>query len=170
MGNLGGIAAIATGFLMGPVRQRAHRRALLHDGRGVRSARGGGVLSPTVVVIAPAAFCLGYCASGLQKGVSALAVEFYPPALRSTGLGWGLGVGRRGAILGPMVPGLLLQAGWRPAPVFYLMAVSLLLGGTAIAFMQAWYQQRSLPAREGAGTLFAAHNNRPNPANRAPTR
>jgi AAHS family 4-hydroxybenzoate transporter-like MFS transporter len=168
LGNLGGIAAIATGFLMD--RFGSARIVKLYFMTGAAFVLlVGAVLSPAVVVIAPAAFCLGYCVSGLQKGVSALAVEFYPPALRSTGLGWVLGVGRSGAILGPMVPGLLLQAGWKPAPVFYLMAVPLLLGGTAIAFMQAWYRRRSLPAREGAETLLAAHDKRHNPADRAPT-
>lgn len=163
LGNLGGIAAIATGFLMDRFGGARIVKAYFLTGAAFVLLVGA-VLSPAVVVIAPAAFCLGFCVSGLQKGVSALAVAFYPPALRSTGLGWVLGVGRSGAILGPMAPGLLMQAGWTPAHIFYLMAAPLLLGGAGIAFMQVWYRQRS-----HAGTLPSALVDLPDSANRAQT-
>ncbi|WP_144146761.1 MFS transporter [Paraburkholderia sp. BCC1884] len=146
LANLGGIAAIATGYLMD--RFGRSRVVIGYFFAGALFVPLVGVLlSPTVIVIAPAAFCLGYCVSGLQKGVSALAVEFYPPVLRSTGLGWVLGIGRSGAILGPMVPGFLMQSGWGPQQVFFLMALPLALGAISIAFMQVWYQKPLSPER-----------------------
>ncbi|CAN7373698.1 MULTISPECIES: MFS transporter [unclassified Caballeronia] len=141
LGNLGGIAAIATGILMD--RFGNARVVTIYFVAGAAFVLlVGALLSPTVVVIAPAAFCLGYCVSGLQKGVSALTIAFYPPALRSTGLGWVLGIGRSGAILGPILPGLLMQNGWQPPYIFYFMAMPLLFGGGGIAIMQAYYRQR----------------------------
>ncbi|MBN3846274.1 MFS transporter [Paraburkholderia sp. Ac-20342] len=160
LGNLGGIAAIATGFLMDRFGSARVVTAYFLMGAAFVLLLGT-LLSPAVVVIAPAAFCLGYCVSGLQKGVSALAIEFYPPALRSTGLGWVLGIGRSGAILGPMIPGFLMQAGWPPAHVFYLMAVPLVLGGAGIALMRAWYRQRSLPEQMQIHVSPSIHDDYP---------
>ncbi|TNC29147.1 aromatic acid/H+ symport family MFS transporter [Amycolatopsis alkalitolerans] len=37
---------------------------------------------------------------------------FYPPDARSTGVSWALVVGRDGGILGPLVAGAALGAGW----------------------------------------------------------
>jgi AAHS family 4-hydroxybenzoate transporter-like MFS transporter len=64
------------------------------------------------------AFVLGFCVVGAQGGINALAAGFYPTSIRSTGIGWALGVGRIGSIVGPVVAGLLLSAGWRPQQVF----------------------------------------------------
>ena len=47
-----------------------------------------------------------------QIGMNALAAEVYPTAIRSTGVGWALGVGRIGSIIGPLVGGGLLALGW----------------------------------------------------------
>lgn len=42
---------------------------------------------------------------GSQFCINALASAFYPTAVRSTGVGWALGVGRIGSILGPLIGG-----------------------------------------------------------------
>ena len=52
----------------------------------------------------------GFAVSGGQKSVNALAVIFYPTAVRSTGVGWALGVGRIGSIMDP--PGWLADGAW----------------------------------------------------------
>ena len=44
-------------------------------------------------VLLTATFFIGVCVSGGQKSAIALAAIFYPPALRSTGVGWALGQG-----------------------------------------------------------------------------
>src|SRR6185369_4010123 len=61
-------------------------------------------------LIAAASFGSGFCTSGVQKGGNALSIYFYPVALRSTGLGWALGIGRIGAIMGPAAVGYLLAS------------------------------------------------------------
>ena len=81
-------------------------------------------------LIAVSSFGSGFCTSGVQKGGNALCVYFYPTALRSTGLGWGLGIGRIGAIVGPLAVGYMLTAGWSSAAVFTATAIPMLLGRT----------------------------------------
>jgi AAHS family 4-hydroxybenzoate transporter-like MFS transporter len=64
------------------------------------------VASPVLLVIA--ATVAGFCLIGGQTGVNALASTFYPTFIRSTGVGWALGIGRIGSIAGPAVGGILI--------------------------------------------------------------
>ena len=50
-------------------------------------------------------FVAGWAIIGGQPGINALSATFYPTYLRSTGVGWGLGIGRTGAIVGPLPRG-----------------------------------------------------------------
>jgi AAHS family 4-hydroxybenzoate transporter-like MFS transporter len=52
----------------------------------------------------------GFFAGAGQAGVIAVAARTYPVAARSTGVGWAMAVGRLGAVVGPLVGGILL--GW----------------------------------------------------------
>jgi AAHS family 4-hydroxybenzoate transporter-like MFS transporter len=108
------------------------------------------------VLIGAASFGSGFCTSGVQKGGNALSIYFYPTALRSTGLGWGLGIGRIGAIVGPLAVGYLLTSGWSAAAVFCAMAVPMLVGATAIVAMGRAYGigplvERAVHAGRSAG-------------------
>jgi AAHS family 4-hydroxybenzoate transporter-like MFS transporter len=89
--------------------------------------------------IIAASFGSGFCTSGVQKGGNALSVYFYPVALRSTGLGWGLGIGRIGAIMGPLAVGYLLTSGWASPAIFAVMAVPMLVGASIILAMGRAY-------------------------------
>jgi len=81
------------------------------------SAAGGlGALAATI-------FVAGFCVIGGQTGANALAAEFYPTAIRSTGVGWALGIGRVGSILGPFVGGWLLSSVVDFRHVFWAAAV-----------------------------------------------
>jgi len=94
---------------------------------------------PVATLIIANSFGSGFCTSGVQKGGNALSVYFYPTALRSTGLGWGLGIGRIGAILGPLAVGYLLTAGWAPSAVFLAMTIPMIAGASAIFSMGRRY-------------------------------
>jgi AAHS family 4-hydroxybenzoate transporter-like MFS transporter len=52
-----------------------------------------------------------------------LAAQFYPTFIRSTGIGWALGIGRIGSIVGPLLAGVLLSNGWQPWQVLLAGAV-----------------------------------------------
>jgi AAHS family 4-hydroxybenzoate transporter-like MFS transporter len=87
-----------------------------------------------------AAFFAGFCVSGGQKSIIALAAVFYPTPVRSTGVGWALGIGRIGGIGGPWLFGMLL--GWHltPAGAFYTASMPLLLAAGAVTFMGRLYR------------------------------
>jgi AAHS family 4-hydroxybenzoate transporter-like MFS transporter len=64
----------------------------------------------------------GWTVIGAQPGVNALAATFYPTSLRSTGIGWGLGIGRIGAIVGPVLGGIFLSRQWSAEQLFLAAA------------------------------------------------
>lgn len=70
-----------------------------------------------------AIFVAGFCVIGGQPAVNALAATSYPTALRSTGIGWSLGIGRFGSILGPVLGGHLIGLGWSSSSLFMASAV-----------------------------------------------
>jgi AAHS family 4-hydroxybenzoate transporter-like MFS transporter len=69
------------------------------------------------------AFLVGWGIFGGQPGLNALAATYYPTDLRSTGIGAGLGVGRLGAILGPLLAAALLERSWSSQALFVAAAV-----------------------------------------------
>ena len=82
-----------------------------------------------------AAALAGFCAAGGQIGSNALAAALYPTAIRSTGVGWALGVGRIGAILGPLVAGALLGLSWTPQEIIQAAAAPALAGAAAVLLL-----------------------------------
>ncbi|QEL54196.1 MFS transporter [Chromobacterium paludis] len=90
-------------------------------------------------------FCAGFCIIGVQPAVNALAASAYPTGLRATGVGWSLGVGRVGSVLGPWLGGVLIGLAWSQAALFALLAL-VTLGSAAVV----WAYHRE-PARRPAG-------------------
>jgi AAHS family 4-hydroxybenzoate transporter-like MFS transporter len=80
--------------------------------------------------------------SGIQKCINALMVFFYPTALRSTGLGWAFGIGRFGAMVGPILAGFLFDLKWPVEQVFDVYAIPMLIGGLAILVMYRAYTEK----------------------------
>lgn len=77
----------------------------------------------SAVLLFAAIFMAGWCVVGGQPGINSLAALFYPTYLRSTGIGWGLGIGRVGAIVGPFFGGQLMALHWTNRELFYAAAV-----------------------------------------------
>jgi MFS transporter, AAHS family, 4-hydroxybenzoate transporter len=77
----------------------------------------------------------GFCVVGGQTASNALAADYYPTSIRSTGVGWCLGIGRIGGIIGPIVAGVLLTFG-SAQRLFWVAAIPALIG-TAAAFAVA---------------------------------
>jgi AAHS family 4-hydroxybenzoate transporter-like MFS transporter len=109
----------------------------------------GLALSRPEWVLMTATFFAGCCVSGGQKSVIALAAVFYPAPIRSTGVGWALGIGRIGGIGGPLLVGLLL--GWHlsPASIFYAASIPMLVAGLLVALL-GWRYGTRAPAAEPA--------------------
>ncbi|WP_019832854.1 MFS transporter [Sphingomonas sp. PR090111-T3T-6A] len=76
-------------------------------------------------VLAITAGCATSAAGGTLLAVSA---GTYVPSARSTGIGWALGVGRTGTVLGPLAVGVMLGLGASVALTFATIAMLALLG------------------------------------------
>ena len=64
-------------------------------------------------------------------GAIALAATIYPTPIRFTGAGWGMAMGRFGQIIGPLVAGVLLGAGWTAGPIMTVTACGGLIGASS---------------------------------------
>lgn len=82
-------------------------------------------------------FVAGLGVVGGQCGVNALAATYYPTDLRSTGIGSGLGVGRIGAIVGPVLAGELMGLRWSSQELFLAAAVPALISALMM-FAMRW--------------------------------
>jgi len=63
-------------------------------------------------------FLAGMTIIGSQTGANATCGKLYPARMRTTGLGWALGVGRLGGIAAPVLGGWLLSLGMPPTQIF----------------------------------------------------
>jgi len=95
-----------------------------------------GLVSHSIVLVTIAIFASGFCIIGGQIASNALTATFYPTAIRSTGVGWALGIGRIGSIVGPLVGGAMLARDMGAQPLFAAAAVPALVAAVA-AFMLA---------------------------------
>jgi MFS transporter, AAHS family, 4-hydroxybenzoate transporter len=68
-------------------------------------------------------FAAGICIVGAQPALNALASTLYPTEIRATGVGWSLGVGRAGAIVGPVVAAQLVALNWSSQTLFLAASV-----------------------------------------------
>lgn len=67
--------------------------------------------------------------AGGTQGANALAGAYYPTFIRSTGLGWALGVGRIGSILGSLLGALLIAQHFALQGIFFIAAGCGLVSG-----------------------------------------
>lgn len=75
----------------------------------------------------------GAAVIGAQAGITAMAASLYPTAMRSTGLGWALGIGRLGSIVGPALGGVALSHGWSAAGIFLAAAAPAVAAAAVVA-------------------------------------
>ena len=61
---------------------------------------------------------------GGQIAANALTADYYPTSVRATGVGWALGIGRIGSIIGPLVAGVLIDAKWSTGALFMAAAAA----------------------------------------------
>ena len=143
MSTLISVGGIVAGIVSGPLMDRYNAykvMALLYLGGSLLVAASG-VAGPAA--LAWVTFGAGFCVSGGQKSINALAVIFYPTQVRSTGVGWALGIGRFGSILGPVLAGGLLSWGWTTASLLQLAALPMLLAALMIYVMGLYYSSHA---------------------------
>jgi AAHS family 4-hydroxybenzoate transporter-like MFS transporter len=132
IGSMLQIGGIAGTFGLGRIIDRFSFRALaLVYFIAVFAVGSIGYLSHSAVMVTLAIFVAGFCVVGGQIAANALASAFYPTAVRATGVGWALGIGRIGSIVGPLVGGILLTMKWSAAEVFMTAAGAALCAALA---------------------------------------
>lgn len=100
-------------------------------------------------LVAALIFLAGLGCSGAQLGAIYVSSISYPTSIRSTGVGWALGTGRLGAVVGPLIGGFLLAFGWPFRSLFLLAAIPPLVG--ALASVTLGREARRLRLAHGAG-------------------
>jgi AAHS family 4-hydroxybenzoate transporter-like MFS transporter len=112
-----------------------------------------GLSLPMLYVIV---FVAGWCIVGGQPGLNALSSSYYPTYLRSTGVGAGLGVGRIGAIVGPMIGSALVAQQWPPQQLLWAAAVPAAISTAVIVTL--WFVLGPTPKpSDAAGAPVLAH-------------
>lgn len=87
-----------------------------------------GFLEHNETALMTAVFLAGFCSLGLQFGLNSSASVLYPTAIRSKGVGWAIGMGRWGAVIGPMFGGYLISLHVPFSKLFPIVAGPVVLG------------------------------------------
>ncbi|WP_236710981.1 MFS transporter [Novosphingobium barchaimii] len=95
-----------------------------------------GAVSMPIAATLSTAFLIGAFIQGGFNGCYPLATRFYPAEVRSTGLGWAMGVGRIGAVIGPMLGGILLAEKVALPVIFVIFAVPAVLAGLCASLIR----------------------------------
>jgi len=150
--NLGGIAGCGL-FALAAARLDVHRLLVCALVGSALLAATFGLAMSRLNIALWAALVLGIIANAAMAGLYAVGPPLYPTAVRATGMGWAIGIGRFGAILAPIVSGMLLDRGWAPAQLYFLFsgpftiaALAMLLIGPSRAHRQSSSDGRSTRA------------------------
>ena len=91
----------------------------------------------------------GFCITGIQCSLNGTAGLAYPTPVRSRGLGAALGVGRIGAVVGPLVAGAMVASGVTSARDLFLLPLLPLAVATVASFVVV----RLLDLRQAPGAV-----------------
>lgn len=85
----------------------------------------------SVDTAAVALFMVGLFVGGGASGAIAVAATIYPTAIRSSGIGWAMSMGRTGQVLAPLFAGAVIASGWSNMSLFMMLGVAPLQIGRA---------------------------------------
>lgn len=94
---------------------------------------------------------IGAASVGVQNISNAFVSQYYPPSMRSTGVGAAMAFGRIGGIFAPTFVGILLTMNLTPQLNFTFIACAAVLGGIAILFVQEKHAHYRSESDETAG-------------------
>jgi MFS transporter, AAHS family, 4-hydroxybenzoate transporter len=98
-------------------------------------------------LLAAVIFFSGLTTTGSQTGANATCGKLYPARMRTSGLGWALGIGRLGGIAAPPLGGWLLSLGLPPRQIFLSACGFALVAAVATALLAL----RGMQAAPGPG-------------------
>lgn len=132
IGSMFQVGGVVGTFVLGHLIDRFSFRALaLVYFIAVFAVGAIGQLGHSATLVTIAIFVAGFCIVGGQIAANALAAGFYPTSVRATGVGWALGIGRIGSIIGPSVGGILLSLKWGAGELFMTAAFAALCAAIA---------------------------------------
>ncbi|WP_167760234.1 MFS transporter [Paraburkholderia pallida] len=119
------IGAVAGTVLVGSAMQRyGDFRVLAWSFLGATLSVGGlGMFTSSLSHVLMSSALSGFFLSASCAGLIAVAAESYPTSVRSTGIGWAIGVGRIGSIVGPMFAGQLLMLQWSVRNIYLMLGI-----------------------------------------------
>ncbi len=126
-------------IILGPVANRRPGPLL-----GTAYAAGGvaialiGQSGHSTVMLLMTSFAAGFFATGAQLCTIAFGAAYYDTHVRATGVGWSMGVGRVGGVLGPVFGGMLIAAGVA-APMLFLLTGGVALCAAVAALIMGTY-------------------------------
>ena len=131
LNNGGGvIGTLIVGALIGRVSAQGALRLVL-VGAGAFIALMGLAVAH-VGAFALVAILAGFCASAAGGAVLAVSAGLYPPEGRATAVGWALGFGRIGTVVGPAVVGLLVAGDWSVSAIYLVIAAVAVTGASFV--------------------------------------
>ncbi len=101
-------------------------------------------------ILIPAMFFTGVSIQGGQPCLNTISATYYPTAIRATGVGWALGVGRVGAFIGPLIGGFLVGQQFSVPAVILANVLPAMLGAVAIVMFQMSHQAKPVLAAQSA--------------------
>jgi AAHS family 4-hydroxybenzoate transporter-like MFS transporter len=141
--NLGGIVGC---FLIGSVSKHFRSIVPIAVAYTLGAAAVGliGIVVQSGPMLLAVSFAAGILTVGSQMCAVSLSASYYESALRSTGVGWALGIGRIGAIIGPVIGGVLI-AQHVATPTLFMIAGAVSLSAGAAVFGIARITRRTNP-------------------------
>ena len=130
--SLGGILGSATeGFL---INRWGALTILLAEFVSSAALIGSLAYSASLPLTMAITLVLGFTVQAAQGGLNVIAATLYPTSIRATGIGWALGVGRVGSIVGPVLVGIMLKLNCGPREIFQAGAIPALCAAAATLF------------------------------------
>jgi MFS transporter, AAHS family, 4-hydroxybenzoate transporter len=102
-----------------------------------------GYAAASVPAMATELFLIGLFVGMGGSGAIALAALTYPTAIRSTGVGWAMAMGRFGQVVAPLFAGAAVKGGWSNIQLFVVLAIAPVLGAFAIFALRSTAQGRT---------------------------
>ncbi|MDA1535379.1 MULTISPECIES: MFS transporter [Bacillus cereus group] len=92
-------------------------------------------IKPSVTIIYLLIGLAGIGSVGITQILNAYVTQYFPSHIRATSLGWGLGLGRVGAIAGPILVGIIMTMQYDLVWNFYLFSFAGLLAAISVFFI-----------------------------------
>ena len=132
--ELGAMCAVL--YLGALIDRHGPERALaLHYAAGIIFIGAIALFAMPYLLLAMVIFFSGMMITGSQTGANAAAGKLYPARMRTSGIGWALGIGRLGGIAAPVLGGWLLSLGMHPPQIFLSSCGFALIAAVATALL-----------------------------------